>query len=157
MRIFGKSVGPSRFQARFWHTILVDSPACPLVAKFAGRSALMKRGFTLIELLVVIAIIAILAAILFPVFAQAKEQAKKTSCLSNVKQQGLAFFMYANDNDDWTEMFKNKFTTDSNGNWLSGGYWFDNLQPYVKNFGVIYCPDRSLVDNGEKKAEPYSG
>src|ERR1700678_2312447 len=59
-----------------------------------------KHAFTLIELLVVIAIIAILAAILFPVFAQAKAAAKKTSCLSNMKQVGLATMMYANDNDD---------------------------------------------------------
>ena len=60
----------------------------------------MRRAFTLIELLVVIAIIAILAAILFPVFAQAKEAAKKTQCVSNQKQLGLAFLQYANDFDD---------------------------------------------------------
>ena len=59
-----------------------------------------KRGFTLIELLVVIAIIAILAAILFPVFAQAKEAAKKTHCISNTKQTCLACLMYAGDWDD---------------------------------------------------------
>ncbi|RYG46377.1 prepilin-type N-terminal cleavage/methylation domain-containing protein, partial [bacterium] len=59
----------------------------------------MKRGFTLIELLVVIAIIAVLAAILFPVFAQAKEAAKKTACLSNLKQMGTAFALYLNDSE----------------------------------------------------------
>ncbi len=59
-----------------------------------------KSGFTLIELLVVIAIIAILAAILFPVFAQAREQARKTTCLSNLKQLGLGLFMYAQDYDE---------------------------------------------------------
>jgi prepilin-type N-terminal cleavage/methylation domain-containing protein/prepilin-type processing-associated H-X9-DG protein len=104
----------------------------------------IKRAFTLIELLVVIAIIAILAAILFPVFAQAKEAAKKTACLSNVKQMNLAFLMYANDYDDTTPNFKtiDAVTADSTA------YWFDNLQPYVKNYGIFFCPDRSLVDNG---------
>jgi prepilin-type N-terminal cleavage/methylation domain-containing protein len=62
---------------------------------------MIRRGFTLIELLVVIAIIAILAAILFPVFAQAKEAAKKTSCLSNLKNIGLAMTLYESDNDDY--------------------------------------------------------
>lgn len=118
---------------------------------------IMRKAFTLIELLVVIAIIAILAAILFPVFAQAKEAAKKTSCLSNTKQQIIAFLMYANDYDDWSEGFKTKpYLTNSTGNWAGNGYWFDLLQPYIKNFGVIYCPDRNLVDPGEQKFEPYS-
>ncbi len=64
----------------------------------------MRRAFTLIELLVVIAIIAILAAILFPVFSQAKEAAKKTACLSNTKQMALALYMYATDSDDTLPM-----------------------------------------------------
>src|SRR5215207_2591903 len=66
--------------------------------RFAARSA--RRGFTLIELLVVIAIIAILAAILFPVFAQAREKARSASCLSNIKQLGLTLQMYAQDYDE---------------------------------------------------------
>ncbi len=127
----------------------------------------MKKAFTLIELLVVIAIIAILAAILFPVFAQAKEAAKKASCLSNVDQQGLAFQMYAGDYDDQTELFKviNGGATTVygakpgktepyiyNGQITGAGYWFDLLQPYIKNFGVVYCPDRNLIDPGDTAA-----
>jgi len=88
-----------------------------------------KRGFTLIELLVVIAIIAILAAILFPVFAQAKAAAKKTQALSNIKQLGTATFMYMNDWDD-----------------VVGRKWYDmhvDLLPYVKSIDVFLDPASS--------------
>ena len=70
-----------------------------MLGKFARRS-LARRGFTLIELLVVIAIIAILAAILFPVFARARENARRTSCVSNVKQFSLALMQYTQDYDE---------------------------------------------------------
>jgi prepilin-type N-terminal cleavage/methylation domain-containing protein len=84
-----------------------------------------RSAFTLIELLVVIAIIAILAAILFPVFAQAREQARKTSCLSNMKQTGLAVLMYTQDYDETYPLA-----------WSLSGTWYAVLDPYVKSGGV---------------------
>jgi prepilin-type N-terminal cleavage/methylation domain-containing protein/prepilin-type processing-associated H-X9-DG protein len=106
----------------------------------------MKRNaFTLIELLVVIAIIAILAAILFPVFAQAKESAKSISCLSNLKQTGLAYAMYTTDYDGETPMQNQPTLTDASGNYVSGGYWFRIVEPYVKSWPMWLCPDRSIT------------
>ena len=92
----------------------------------------MRRGFTLIELLVVIAIIAILAAILFPVFARAREKARQTSCLSNVKQLALGTLMYAGDYDERLPM--RWIATDSNFRVPSMIY------PYVKNTQLFECP-----------------
>src|SRR5689334_9973156 len=102
----------------------------------------MKKAFTLIELLVVIAIIAILAAILFPVFAQAKEAAKKTSCLGNVKQIATATFLYAGDNDD--TLCQTSWETSATPDpWDTAGYqihWTYLMQPYIKSYQIFKCP-----------------
>lgn len=96
-----------------------------------------RRGFTLIELLVVIAIIAILAAILFPVFAQAREKARAASCLSNTKQIGTAVMMYL---QDWDERypFSDDFGVKIPGSPVQGSYkyWGDAIYPYTKSGGA---------------------
>src|SRR5216683_7660396 len=101
-----------------------------------------KIGFTLIELLVVIAIIAILAAILFPVFAQAREKARAISCLSNCKQSGLAYQMYIQDYDETTPCQVTPVAQRDVNNYfvVSGGYWYILIQPYVKNWQLYLCP-----------------
>ena len=91
------------------------------------------RAFTLVELLVVIAIIAILAAILFPVFARARENARRTSCLSNLKQMGLATIQYTQDYDEYLPQRQHGFAT-------SAFKWTDELQPYLKSTQVFTCP-----------------
>lgn len=103
----------------------------------------MKNAFTLIELLVVIAIIAILAAILFPVFAQAKLAAKQTANLSNHKQLGLAAIMYTVDYDDYfplAETFNPADQTFSNGGVNGMDPWQVVVQPYIKNWGIFQHP-----------------
>lgn len=113
----------------------------------------MRKGFTLIELLVVIAIIAILAAILFPVFARAREKARQTSCLSNMKQIGLGIMMYANDYDETLPPFLMPY----GGNWAARGLgYFDLIQPYVQNVQVYQCPSHRHPFNWQRSEMPNS-
>jgi len=102
----------------------------------------VKRGFTLIELLVVIAIIAILAAILFPVFARARENARRASCQSNLKQIALGFFQYTQDYD---EKFPSQgvITTAANITPSNPFGWADALQPYLKSTQIFQCPSET--------------
>jgi len=113
-----------------------------------------KRGFTLIELLVVIAIIAILAAILFPVFAQARAQARKTTCLSNNKQLGLAVLMYVQDYDEtFPLLFTRTICQDFSTFWCNGigapsaNAWQNTVQPYCKNWGLTICSENFLTNS----------
>ncbi len=125
----------------------------------------MRKAFTLIELLVVIAIIAILAAILFPVFAQAKESAKSVACLSNIKQTGVASIMYSGDFDDiimgpeawgtWVDSFPGftypaGISNVNTGSWPNpevgsrmAGIWTTTVQPYMKSTDMLFCPSFS--------------
>jgi prepilin-type N-terminal cleavage/methylation domain-containing protein/prepilin-type processing-associated H-X9-DG protein len=131
------------------------------------RTSRRARGFTLIELLVVIAIIAILAAILFPVFAQARDKARSASCLSNLKQIGTALYMYAQDYDEGLPAWSSYFVCTTNGGTNCGAdtvdrYWDAVLLPYVKSGnpvlsdrgGVWHCP--SAVGGNSVRSYGYS-
>ena len=122
-----------------------------------------NKGFTLIELLVVIAIIAILAAILFPVFAKAREAARATTCLSNMKQIGTAFMMYLNENDDSlpvmhtstalaagdgvAELYASHspIANQAQLDYVLSATIYGQLQPYVKSGGLWKCPSDAAV------------
>lgn len=117
----------------------------------------MRRstGFTLIELLVVIAIIAILAAILFPVFAQAREKARAATCLSNTKQLGLAMRMYAQDHD---EINVGSYSYPNTWRVCPQLIWADLIMPYVKNTQLVACPSgagRNYVDDNGRAGCAY--
>ncbi len=100
-----------------------------------------NRAFTLIELLVVIAIIAILAAILFPVFAQAREKARQTTCSSNERQLGISFMQYAQDFDEALPFSK------------GDSPWTTAVQPYLKSIQVYRCPSDTRTDWAENLTE----
>jgi prepilin-type N-terminal cleavage/methylation domain-containing protein/prepilin-type processing-associated H-X9-DG protein len=102
------------------------------------RISSQRRGFTLIELLVVIAIIAILAAILFPVFAKAREKARQISCDSNMRQVGLAILQYVQDNDEKEPCGLGTTAADE-----FGQGWAGQTSPYAKSTGLYKCPDDS--------------
>jgi len=132
-----------------------------------------RKGFTLIELLVVIAIIAILAAILFPVFARAREAARRTACLSNLKQIGLATLMYANDYDEKLPLLHQEWAwgvttwldfTSLFGTYVPTGHRAENyppqvlLLPYIKNYQIFECPsDATTTVFGVPYADRFTG
>ncbi|MEO7714797.1 MAG: DUF1559 domain-containing protein [Capsulimonas sp.] len=120
-----------------------------------SRKCSPHQGFTLIELLVVIAIIAILAAILFPVFAKAREKARQTACLSNMKQLGLGFAQYTQDYD---EIFPCGMYQAAGAGNNGGQGWAGQIYPYVKSKQVFTCPDDSTpVDrNLQQTAMSYA-
>jgi len=123
-----------------------------------------RIGFTLIELLVVIAIIAILAAILFPVFAKVREKARQTSCESNMKQLGIAFMQYTEDNDENMPPTLSVYFT-GYGYTPTLGFvgWAGKIYPYVKSAGVFSCPDDATgpmvggVTNVQKISYAFNG
>jgi prepilin-type N-terminal cleavage/methylation domain-containing protein len=118
------------------HCLSATAPTLP--------SSRYRRAFTLIELLIVIAIIALLAAILFPVFGRARENARRTSCLSNMKQLGLGMMQYMQDFDDTYPMHAPSSTE----------YWPQTMDPYVKSEQIYNCPSRpeAVYDSSTKSA-----
>lgn len=113
----------------------------------ANRKSAIQRGFTLIELLVVIAIIAILAAILFPVFAKARDKARQTTCTSNLKQIGLATMQYLK---DWDDTYPSVHSPGA-----IVGDPVTTMQPYMHNWEFLYCPNRDDIGGDGKRLMGY--
>jgi prepilin-type N-terminal cleavage/methylation domain-containing protein/prepilin-type processing-associated H-X9-DG protein len=107
------------------------------------------QGFTLIELLVVVAIIAILAAILFPVFAKARENARRSSCMSNLKQIALGAMQYTQDYDE--------ILPPSWAGWSMDTIWMGELQPYLKSTQIFFCPSANSTNLTLTPTQPAEG
>jgi len=117
-------------------------------SQYNSRRTGLQSGFTLIELLVVIAIIAILAAILFPVFAQARAQARKATCISNLKELALGQTMYIQDYDErFCKWQPGGVQPDSWAQPQGAGWWMNEIYPYIKNLGIYACPQDTRADN----------
>ncbi len=128
-----------------------------LHSKSRSSSRSLRQGFTLIELLVVIAIIAILAAILFPVFAQARDKARGIACLSNMKQASLSIIMYQQDYDESIPLGNQEYKGEVYNYDMS---WIKAVQPYVKNLQMFVCPNGSYdpTTDGKPDSDPtHSG
>ena len=111
-----------------------------------ARRMIKRRAFTLIEILIVVAIIALLAAILFPVFSRARENARRSSCTSNLKQLALGMLQYAQDYDEryfCSQLYPPIVVGGVTIQAASSGYWFNLLAPYTKNTQLFHCPDVS--------------
>jgi len=123
------------------HTAALSSNGDAFAGKITDKNMLKTRSaFTLIELLVVIAIIAILAAILFPVFAKVRDKARQTACSSNSRQVGLAFMQYLQDNDETLPV---RLEDPANPNSTNMTGWAGKVYPYTKSKGLLRCPNDS--------------
>ena len=125
------------------------------------KSKFYRRGFTLIELLVVIAIIAILAAILFPVFARARENARRTNCISNLKQIGLGIMQYTQDYDErYPGVYSliNAADKTQDGQELISGFqsWQQIIYPYVKSHQMYFCPNSPSQAGADIPSSPVT-
>jgi prepilin-type N-terminal cleavage/methylation domain-containing protein/prepilin-type processing-associated H-X9-DG protein len=114
-----------------------------------------RKAFTLIELLVVIAIIAILASILFPVFARARENARRASCSSNLKQIGLGIMQYIQDYDEHYPLYRSNTSADATPSNPYG--WADEIQPYLKSTQIFQCPSESGAAAIGASGTPFAG